>query len=147
MKKIFSLMAFCLCLSTFSFYSCNDDNDDMVGPEVDAAVATFQAKYPTCKVAKWEWESGYLKAEFIKDSREAEAYFNTDGTWVKTVTELLPIDLPQAAIDYINTNYPDRRTRDVDLVETPGNSMYLVELEKSKTADIYLRFATDGTLL
>ena len=54
MKKIFSLMAFCLCLSTLSFYSCNDDNDDMVGPEVDAAVATFQAKYPTCKVAKWE---------------------------------------------------------------------------------------------
>ena len=54
--------------------------------------------------------------------------------------------MPQAVIDAANASNPDYRLEDIDLIETPDGSYYLVEKELGER-DIYLSFAADGTPL
>ncbi|MBP3228769.1 MAG: PepSY-like domain-containing protein [Bacteroidaceae bacterium] len=147
MKNRLLLLTLLMGLSAISFTACSDDDDDVKTSDVPQAVMTaFQAKFPAA-AAKWEREGGLLKAEFINAGRETDAFFTTDGTWVRTETDLFPTDLPETVRTYLAANYPDWAIDDADLIETPESTWYRVELDKPGFPDVHLRFASDGTRL
>ena len=136
---IFGLVSVALC-------SCSDDDDDHVVVNDEAVKKTFTQMFPDTQVQEWEMEMGFYKAEFVKDGKSVEAWFKTDGTWMKTETDVLLSDLPAPAKEYLSTQYPTNHVDDVDWVETPQGNYFLVELD-AQGADIYLKFQADGTLI
>lgn len=137
---------------TFGLQSCDDDDDnDRIAPSTELQAA-FSAQFPGVDPNRVEWEwDGYrnaYEADFWENSLEKTAWFSQDNQWLMTETDYnYPYTgVPQAVIDAANATNPDYRLDDIDFVETPDSSYYLVEKEQGER-DIYLRFAADGTLL
>ena len=127
--------------------SCNDDDEDVAANKVKTEVMTaFQEMYPNVN-AMWEVERGMYKAEFYSNGCEVEAWYQMDGTWVMTVTDLHVSMLPAAVADRVKTDYPDRYIDDCDLVEKPAEKYYLLELDRQGAADIYVKISENGDIL
>ena len=87
----------------------------------------------------------HFAAESTYNNSEAEAWFTTDGTWVRTEVDYRG-SLPTAVEQYINENYPTAIIDDVDLIEVPTGKYYEIELEQRGDRDIYVNIKEDGTL-
>lgn len=101
------------------------------------------------QAVEWECERGMFKVEFIDGNHEKEAWFLSDGTWVRTITELFPYEVPAVVIDAIRSRIGSAwRIDDIYLIEQPAEpcSYYLAECERHDT-DIYIKVSADGTLL
>jgi len=134
-----------LAVSMVSFSGCNDDDDNYT-PE-EAVVNAFKTKYPDAQRIEWETKAGYKVADFVLNAKESEAWFQTDGKWVMTETDILFDELSaeiQAA--FKAGKYKDWRIDDVDKLErVDSETVYVIEVEGTGEYDLY--YAEDGTLL
>lgn len=135
----------CIALcAAFCLTSCDDDHD-IPGHRVPGSVLeAFEQQLPNVTPYDWEKENGLYKAEFYKDGHEGEAWFQPDGTWVRTETDVRIAELPQAVTDYVSTNYPTHHIDDAEWVETPAQSYYALELEKNGVRDKHIKILPDG---
>ena len=79
--KMTAICAFGALVTT----SCNDDDDDDKVQVPGVVQEAFSQKYAGVQHVEWEMEAnGYLVAEFIKDSKEHDAWYMGDGTWMMT---------------------------------------------------------------
>lgn len=123
------------------------DDDLNTGAVPSAVASTFKAKYPTATRVEWEREGIYYKAEFTLNGSEHEAFFQSDGTWVRTEIELnmRTTTLPQAVQQYLATNYSGWTIDDAELIQTPTDEYYVLELEKRGQREVTLLIRADGT--
>lgn len=139
------LIPVCLLLCTaFTLMSCDDDHDippDKVPTRVQQA---YEQQVPNATPFDREKGNGLYKAEFYKDGHEGEAWFQPDGTWVRTETDVRIAELPQAVTDYVATYYPTHHIDDTNWVETPAQSYYALELEKNGMRDKHISILPDG---
>ncbi len=143
MKKTFLF----LMMGIIALFSVSCDDDVAQSDVPDAVMATFQQMYPGVN-AQWEKErNDQLKAEFMWQYHEMEAWFQKNGTWVMTAKDLALSELPTAIPQYVQANYPLLQIDDADWVETPTEKYYQVELDRENQADIYLRFNEQGELI
>jgi len=133
----------CLLLASAAFQNCDDDNDLSKAPA--AVEAVFNRLYPNATVKEWEKEGNYIKADFRNGQQDSEAWFLSDGTWVRTETDILPGNLPQAVQEYVTTHYPGYWIDDAELVEMPTGNYYKLDLEKNGARDVVLQLRADGT--
>ena len=130
----------------FVTVSCSDDDDNFSVNDVPAKVMdAFKTKYPIT-MAHWEKERGKIKAEFVVNGQEAEAWYETDGTWIGTETNFRG-SFPEAAQNYINTNYAGYTVDDADWIETPTMNYFDIDLEMLAKPDVRLLIKEDGTLV
>ncbi|MEG1615755.1 MAG: PepSY-like domain-containing protein [Bacteroidales bacterium] len=144
MKKNLLLLA--LAASAFTMQSCEKDDDVTTVP---AAVAeSFSAKYPKATRVSWEYEDGYLIADFYNENnQEAEAWFDHKGVWYLTETDISFTYLPTAVKDAFGASkYAAWKIDDVDMVERANQDLfYVIEVESGKLEyDLY--YDADGTL-
>ncbi len=135
-----------LMVAAFVTTACSDDDDRFTADDVPVKVMeAFKAKYPDT-IAHWEKERGRIKAEFVVNGQETEAWFETDGTWIGTETDFRGT-LPDAVRSLIETEYAGYTIDDVDWVETPSVNYFSIELERHGKPDVRLLIKEDGTLL
>ena len=137
-----------LLIATLSsgFTACNDD-DDVAPQNVKAEVmATFQQMFPNVN-AHWEMERGKYKAEFFNNGNEVEAWFQIDGTWVRTKTDLRIDQLPVAIRERIAADYVGYYIDDADFIETPAETYYLIEIERQGGMEVYLKMNEAGEIM
>ncbi len=123
------------------------DNDDNYLPD-NAVVVSFNAKYPEAKRVEWENKKGYLVADFIWETNETEAWFDSDGNWLLTETDIRSDKLPMAIQRaFVASSYATWKVEDVDMLTRPdAATIYVIEVEKGeKEVDLY--YAEDGSLL
>ena len=114
MKTKAFIMATLVC-SSFVFMSCDDD-DDKFTPE-SIVTKAFDTKYPDAQRVSWENEAGYVKAEFYTGSYEAEAWFDPQGNWMLTETDLPYNALPQTVKNSFEASlYAKWKIDDVDML-------------------------------
>lgn len=144
MKKILLLA---LLTAGLTFQSCSDDDDLLNVPENISTA--FQQKYPNITVSEWEKQGTGYKADFWNNGAEAEAWFDSNGAWIRTETDVPnpSANLPHPVTDYVAKTYAGYYIEDADLVETTSQTYYEVELERQGSADIHLSIKADGTLL
>ena len=82
--------ALILFTTTFAFSSCKDSS--YTPPK--NVVSAFKAKYPSAKRVEWEVKNTYQVAEFHIDFTEAEAWFDNNGQWVMTESDVKYSSLP-----------------------------------------------------
>lgn len=146
MKTKLFILAALLC-GAFAFTSCDSDDNEKFMPE-EAVAKAFSMKYPEAKNASWESKAGYAKAGFYLGDYEAEAWFNAQGVWVMTETDIPYRALPQAVkASFETSEYANWKVDDVDMIERFDRAtIYIIEVENGDT-EIDLYFTEDGVLI
>ena len=108
------------------------DEYDGVLPDSNI-LAQFNAMYPGAKDVEWEREGYYWKVSFEtgRDRVDREAWFDKNGDWLKTETDLHLSSVPQYIKDYLDGSiYKDASFEDGDAeyIETPSGNYYRFEL-------------------
>ncbi len=134
---IFAFLGFCSC-----------DKDDSVQPNPKAQQA-FESKYPYATKAEWEKKNNYLTVDFIDEQQNKEAWFDADGQWYMTKTELTsPTQLPDAVRQALaNSEYAQWYIDDIDRLERyQEETVYVIEVKKGQV-EYDLFYSSDGILI
>lgn len=149
------LLSLTMAISTLWLIACNNDNENLLVTNEDipstgipqSIVSAFTARYPSVDGVAWESGSDYYKAGFSDSTSGTNVWFNTNGHWQRTETDLRPDQLPQAVLYYIKNNYPDYHIDDCELIETPTMSYYEIELDKAGVPDVHLALNAAGEII
>lgn len=145
MKTKLSVLALAIC-GMLAFSSCDDDDNNY---QPDTTVTkSFDTKYPNADRVKWENKNGYQVADFHEGKNDAEAWFDNNGNWLLTKTEIDYGQLPQLVRESLEKGeYSEWRRTDIDKVERFNTAtVYVIEVEQGNL-EIDLYYAEDGTLI
>ena|SRR6218665_3637406 len=111
-------------------------------------VKTFHDSYKNAKAKSWEKEkNGMYEVEFNWEQAEHSVTFSSAGQILWTEVEISAKDLPQAAGDYLNSNYPGYKTEEIKRSSMPtGDNTYKVEIKKGKE-ELEIRFDGNGNFV
>lgn len=128
------------------FSSCGEHHSGSIPDE--AVLQAFENKYPGINKVEWETKYDYKVAEFKNGSNETEAWFDTNGNWVMTETDIPYNQLPQAVqTSFKSSEYADWKVEDVDKLErTEIETLYIIEVEKGE-AEADLHYTEEGLLV
>lgn len=148
MRKLLILLAAASICSAAYAGPVMDDDIAKAPKKVEKA---FQKMYPGAKDIEWELKRDIYAVDFKIDGKDVEAYFNAEGTWLKSKEDVSASSVPAAVKKAVKEAYPDFRIEDYDLVkDARGNEFYSVEIEKeSKDGDTELtvRVLANGKIL
>ena len=143
LKMYFIMLA--LGLFSFAMQSCDDDDEDApVSEQLEKAFNEFG------NVAhNWSTRGTNHVASFNQDNTEKEAWFDANGVWLMTETDIAYDALPapvKQAFEAL-TQYEGWQRDDVDMLERKGmEKVYVIEIEKGKE-ELDLYFDVNGNLL
>lgn len=143
MKLHYLLFAALLALT-----SCNDEDSPGITPN-SAVTKAFNDKYPDASRIEWEYKHNYLTAEFFSKGYSATAWFNQNGEWYMTKTELTRKDqLPEAVqTAFDNSSYAQWMIDDIDCLErAEAETLYIIEVKKDRQ-EYELYYTSDGILV
>ena len=147
MKTKIYLLPVLFCFFTFTLASCDDDDDNR-HPGNDVVESAFNKMYPSASGVDWETKGGYFVVDFWQDGKEKEAWFDTNGEWYLTETDIRFDDLPEAVKTSHNAGeYASWHVDDVDMLERKDmEKSYVIEVEQgNKEYDLY--YSTEGILI
>lgn len=138
-----------LMLAAVVLFSVACDKDDDAGAiqQLDPAVKEqVMNQYPNSRVVDVDYYQNYTEVDIMDGTTPREVYFDLQGNWIRTETDVHINDLPAAVRDAIAASeYAALRIDDVDWVNTPEGDYYLVELDANP--DVYLSITADGRIL
>ncbi len=128
-----------------SMTGCDNSGDEV--KDVPVAVKTaFDVIYPEGVHERWEREKDFYKAEFSRYGVASEAWFTSEGRWVRTETDFYGT-LPQPVTDYIAAHYSGYAIDDCDLGEMLDLDYFDIELDKRGGYEAHLKITSEGVLL
>jgi len=114
-----------------------------------AVLNAFAKKFPQVEDTNWSQSGKFYVADFFhdKDGFFKEATFDTEGTWVLTVSDIDGVDLPDEAQDYLIKQFEDLDfLESVKMEERPDSVKYLIVVE-TEEEELTLIFDETGNLL
>ena len=143
MKTTF-ITAIVMLSSMFAFCSCKSDGYIPAKNIVNA----FKAKFPKAKQVEWEVKNTYQVAEFRQGLTETEAWFDNNGNWVMTESDVSFRSLPTVIRNSFETGeYAKWKVEDVDKLERVGmETIYIIEVELGEQ-EVDLHYLENGTLV
>lgn len=142
LKMYFIMLA--LGLFSFALQSCDDD-DAPVSEQLEKA---FTDEFGNV-AHNWSTRGTNHVASFNQDNTEKEAWFDANGVWLMTETDIAYDALPapvKQAFEAL-TQYEEWKSDDVDMLERKGmEKVYVIEIEKGKE-ELDLYFNANGNLL
>lgn len=139
------LLLMSLAMLGLALQACNDDDDHHRNP---AAERTFKTMYPGATSVRWEGIRGYSVADFRYEGYERDAWYNREGVWFMTETDIPFNDLPAGVkTSFGASEYAQWTVDDVDMVERKDiETVYILEVEQgNQEYDLY--YTEDGTLI
>lgn len=148
MRKLLILLAAASICSAAYAGPVMDDDIAKAPKKVEKA---FQKMYPGAKDIEWELKRDIYAVDFKIDGKDVEAYFNAEGTWLRSKEDVSASSVPAAVKKAVKEAYPDFKIEDYDIVkDARGNEFYSVDIEKeSKDGDTELtvRVLANGKIL
>ncbi|MDW3195839.1 MAG: hypothetical protein R8G66_25925 [Cytophagales bacterium] len=84
----------------------------------------FKQMYPVATEVDWkENEEGTIVAYFEMEDGNKEAYFDSQGNWLHTVTYIIDKDLPKGVIRYVKENYEEAAIYDTRKYQDPDTPL------------------------
>lgn len=137
-----SMLAGAFCL----FSACDDDDKSGYLPD-DGTIKALSDKYPDARNVSWETKGDYAVADFITGSQEAEAWFDAQGNWMMTETDIPYEALPAPVKTAFQQKYKGWKVDDVDKLErSDAGTVYVIEAEQGET-DVDLYYTAEGQLI
>lgn len=145
MKRILGIAA--LVCAVVLTVSCEKYED---GRPEKSVRSEFSKMFPDAKDVEWDWEYGYWKVSFETGTApgrtEHEAWYDRDGSWVRTETDLRISAVPEnikgflSASEYGAAAFEDN---DAEFIRTPSGNYYRFDLVHSGVK-IYVDVSEDG---
>lgn len=163
MKRILFIAA--LAAATMAMSSCNKyegdalseavrKNSKMMPPKsVSDEMPEDKLQIPeNARDVEWEKEGSFWVLSYDlgrgKDKKEVDVYFDADGIWMMTKTDMHIKDVPQYIKDYVTgseTYSGARFDDDAEFVETPSGNSYCLEILLG-AREIDLEVTEDGVI-
>lgn len=147
MKRI--ILTVILAISAMTMFSCEKYED---GKPVKSVREAFEEMYPDARDVEWDMELTGWKVSFETgtppDIKESEAWYDMNGNWLRTETDLLASALPQVVKDALAASeYASAvlDAGDVEFVETPDGNFYQLEVIL-KGLEVKLKVSEDGKI-
>lgn len=130
MKRIsaFAVMA----ALAMSLLSCEKYEDGKPSRDVRTQ---FKDMYPDARDVEWEAERGLWQVSFETGTppavKEHEAWYDANGNWIRTETDIIASELPQSVKDAIAASEYASAVilhDDIEYVTTPDGDYYSLEL-------------------
>ena len=130
MKRIlaFTVMA----VAALSLLSCEKYEDGKPSKDVRTE---FKDMYPDARDVEWEAERGLWQVSFETGTppavKEHEAWYDANGNWIRTETDILASELPQSVKDALAASEYASATLlldEIEYVTTPAGDYYSLEL-------------------
>ncbi len=154
MKRILWML---ILAAAMIFSACDNDDryENYPGPmqpsDLPQDTRSFvDSYYPNARITDIDYERGVYEVDIIDNGVERELYFSSDGTWLRTTTDLRLSDVPQVVLDAVQTTeYAAWQLEDADFVQTPDGEWYLLELEErtGREREIRLKITAQGEIL
>ena len=148
MRKLLILLAAASICSAAYAGPVMDDDIAKAPKKVEKA---FQKMYPGAKHIEWELKPDIYAVDFKIDGKDVEAYFNAEGTWLRSKEDVNASSVPAAVKKAVKEAYPDFKIEDYDLVkDARGNEFYSVEIEKESRdgdTELTVRVLANGKIL
>ncbi len=144
MKRIVNLMVAAVIL--FAVACDKDDNADTIQQLDPAVKEQVMNQYPNSRVVDVDYYPNFTEVDILDGTTPREVYFDLQGIWIRTETDVHINDLPAAVRDAIAASeYAALPIDDADWVNTPAGDYYLIELDANP--DVYLSITADGIIL
>ena len=148
MKAKLFVLTWMLLIGGVVIGSCSKNSDSRDLPN-DLVLHTFNEMFPGASQISWDTDDNYYVADFYNAQFNAEAWFNSAGTWLLTETELMLNALPVAVIDNFKKSvYYDWEIDEVYKLDRAGvkDPTYIIEVELQEV-DVKLVYNMDGALI
>lgn len=129
--KLMSAFAVMAALA-MSLLSCEKYEDGKPSKDVRTQ---FKDMYPDARDVEWEAERGLWQVSFETGTppavKEHEAWYDANGNWIRTETDILASELPQSVKDAIAASEYASAVilhDDIEYVTTPSGDYYSLEL-------------------
>ena len=113
---------------------------------------SLETVYPNAKYVEWDYDDGYMTAEFRDDGMDVKVWFDDSGSWLRIETNMSFKKLPQSIQDAFNSSdYADWKIEDIDYVKIRNDfdeelvSYYEFEVEKMER-EMEFAIYPDGTI-
>ncbi len=143
--KIFTMLA----AVALTFVSCEKFED---GKPSKGVRDEFDQMYPDAHDVEWDRELAGWQVSFKTGTppnvKECDAWYDVNGNWLRTETDILESALPQAVKDALAASeYASAvlDASDIDYVETPDGNFYQLEVVL-KGLEIKLDVSEDGEI-
>jgi hypothetical protein len=125
MKKLLPI----LFISLVAFWACDEEYVALNNNIQDF----IEQRYDGARILYAEKDfNGETDVEIIHNNIKKEVKFNRKDKWISTTWDVSISELPDAAKESINIQYPEYRIEDVDYVEKPDGNCYKVEIERGE---------------
>lgn len=111
-------------------------------------ISAMNAKYPKAARIEWEQKHDYQVAEYYDNGVESEAWFDNNGRWLMTESDVKYTALPAAVRNgFEKSIYAGWKKDDIDKIERDGMApVYVIEVEK-EGQDMDLYFTAGGMMV
>lgn len=108
---------------------------------------SFSKKYPRARQLSWTSEQGMYMANFIEGEYLSDAVFDEGGKWIRTITTIDELVLPDAVFADVKQRFADFSYFDLIIRrDCPAGTTYEVQFFH-RQADLSLLYQPDGKLL
>lgn len=145
MKTKLNLLLFSV-FALFFVTGCDNDDDHYLPDTM--ILDAFERMYPNATQVEWERKLGYFVADCKIDNKEKDVWFDANGEWMLTETDITLNELPKAVTDAIaSSQYANWKIDDISYLERKDmEAVYVVEVEKAKD-EVDLYYSEEGQLL
>ena len=149
MKTRFLMLAMMMCMTALTFSACSDDDDDDKSIDVPEAVTqALKQKYPNATDVDWKQKSSYFVADCWLDGKDSDIWFDANGNWWMTESEIYWNDVPGAVqTAFNNSEYANWVQDDYYFLLYPLQPMQYVIEVKQGNQKYQLFYSEDGGLM
>ena len=136
MKKIIAITSAFLFATLLTFASCQQAGYTPPKNVLEA----FESRYAGANWVRWEIENSYYVAEFTYQGIKTESWFDTEGKWSMTESDVPFASLPAVVRNSFDASeFHTWAIEDIDKLEREGmETLYVIEVERGEQEmDIY----------
>jgi hypothetical protein len=145
MKKLFVLV---ICITFLGIFSVQAQEKPAKAEIPSAVKSAFQVKYPKAEKVNWGIEKpGEFEAEFVLNSVESSAVFDSKGQFIESESEIKESELPQAVKATISKDFAGYKLGDIAKA-TDAKGVVTYEMIANKGKEKFdISFDSNGKLL
>lgn len=109
-----------------------------------AITKDFQTKFPFAVKVKWKKAGSLYFAWFIQEGKGIDISYESDGTWIETLSEINVADLPEAVVTGAHNIISSATIKAAAKIEQPAKDTGYIVMLKFKGRNIRMTFDSKG---
>ncbi len=125
MKKLFFAALIAVSVSASAFAQDVNQIDEK-------AVADFESVFTGASNVEWISKENFTKASFLQNDQKVEVFYNLDGEFIATTTQIKMDKVPTFVKRIIAKNYSDYTVKEAFTFQADDENAYFISAENEK---------------